>query len=118
MKLLLEEHHSPRVALQLTKAGFDVVPASGDDRCRGASDEDLLAIATAERRAVVTENVADFTALGARWSADGRAHAGIVLTHPVRFNRALRSYPETLVKALKVFLQEPPPTGDSWIWWL
>jgi Domain of unknown function (DUF5615) len=118
MKLLLDEHHSPRVALELTKAGFDVVAASGDDRCRGASDEDLLAMATAHRRAVVTENVADFMALGARWSADGRAHAGIVLTHPVRFNRALRSYPGILIKALKAFLQEPPSTGDSWVWWL
>ncbi len=118
MKLLLDEHHSPRIASELAKAGFDVVPASGDERCHGASDEELLAIATAEQRAVVTENVADFMALAARWSADGRAHAGIILTHPERFNRARRSYPGTLIKALKAFLHNPPPTGDSWTWWL
>jgi predicted nuclease of predicted toxin-antitoxin system len=118
MKLLLDEHHSPRIASELAKAGFDVVSANGDERCRGASDEDLLAMATSERRAVVTENIGDFMALAARWSSDGRPHAGIILTHPARFNRALRSYPGTLVKALKAFLQDSPPTGGSWIWWL
>jgi predicted nuclease of predicted toxin-antitoxin system len=118
MRLLLDEHHSPRVASELAKAGFDVVPASGDERCHGASDEELLAIATSEQRAVVTENVADFMLLAARWSAEGRVHAGIVITHPARFNRALRSYPGTLIKALKAFLQDSPPAGDSWIWWL
>lgn len=118
MKLLLDQHHSPRVASELAKAGFNVVAASRDDRWRGAGDEELLAIATTEQRAVVTENVADFMALSARWSVDGRAHAGIILTHPSRFNRALRSYPGTLINALKAFLQGPPPAGESWIWWL
>jgi len=118
MRLLLDEHHSPRVASELAKAGFDVVPASGDERFHGASDEELLAMAASEQRAVVTENVADFMVLAARWPAEGRVYAGIIITHPARFNRALRSYPGTLIKALKAFLQEPPPTGQSWIWWL
>jgi Domain of unknown function (DUF5615) len=118
MRLLLDEHHSPRVASQLAKAGFDVVAASGDDRCHGASDEELLMIATSEQRAVVTENVSDFMAMAAQWSIDGRAHAGIIVTHPARFNRALRSYPGSLIKALNAFLRNPPPTGESWIWWL
>ena len=47
---------------ELAKVGFDVVPARADERCHGASDEELLAIATSDQRAVVTENVADFMA--------------------------------------------------------
>jgi predicted nuclease of predicted toxin-antitoxin system len=61
MKLLLDEHHSPKVAAQLVKAGFDVVAASGHEHTRNVTDEELLAVATADDRVIVTENIADFT---------------------------------------------------------
>jgi hypothetical protein len=118
MKLLLDEHHSPRIAAELAKAGLDVVAASSRERSGNISDEDLLALAASEGRAVVTENIADFCLLGTRWTTEGRSHAGIVLTHPRKFNRARSSYPGSLIAALKNFLEEPPPLGESWVWWL
>jgi hypothetical protein len=118
MKLLLDEHHSPKIAAQLVKAGFDVVAASSQEHARNITDEELLAVATADDRVIVTENIADFTPLAAHWAADGRKHPGIIRTHPDRFNRSRASYPGSLIRALKVFLSAPPPPGDSWVWWL
>jgi predicted nuclease of predicted toxin-antitoxin system len=118
MKLLLDEHHSPKVAAQLVKAGFDVVAASSQDHTRNITDEDLLAVATDDDRVIVTENIADFAPLAARWAADGRKHPGIIVTHPAKFNRSRASYPGSLIRALKVFLSAPRPPGHSWVWWL
>jgi predicted nuclease of predicted toxin-antitoxin system len=118
VKLLLDEHHSPKVAAQLVKAGFDVVAASSQENTRNIVDEELLTAAAADNRAIVTENIADFIPLAARWAADRRAHSGIILTHPERFNRRRSSYPGSLVRALKAFLNDPPQSGDSWVWWL
>lgn len=115
MKLLLDEHHSPKIAAQLRKAGFDVVAASGQEHTRNLTDEALLAAAAAEERAVVTENIADFVALASNWAAEGRQHPGIILTHPEKFNRARTSYPGSLIQALKTFLNAPTPPGDSWV---
>lgn len=118
MKLLLDEHHSPKVAAQLIKSGFDVVAASEQEGTRNITDEQLLSAATADGRAVVTENVADFIPLASRWAGEGRHHVGIIVTHPARFNRSRSSYPGSLVRALKAFLTSPSPPGDSWVWWL
>jgi predicted nuclease of predicted toxin-antitoxin system len=118
VKLLLDEHHSPKVAAQLVKAGFDVVAASSQENTCNIVDEELLTAATADDRAIVTENIADFIPLAARWAADRRPHHGMILTHPERFNRRRSSYPGSLVRALKAFLNDPPHSGDSWVWWL
>ena len=63
MRLLLDEMHAPAVAVALTEAGFDVVAAAADPSLRGSSDADLLDHATATSRALVTENVSDFSVL-------------------------------------------------------
>jgi predicted nuclease of predicted toxin-antitoxin system len=118
MKLLLDEHQSPKVAAQLAKAGFDVVAASSQAHTRNITDEELLAVATADNRVIVTENIADFAPLAAHWAADGRTHPGIILTHPDKFNRSRASYPGSLIRALKVILSAPPPSDDSWVWWI
>jgi hypothetical protein len=110
VKLLLDEH-SPTVAAQLVKAGFDVVAASSHETTRNITDEELLTAATADNRAIVTENIADFIPLAARWAADRRAHPGIIVAHPEKFNRRRSSYPGSLVRALKAFLNDPRNPG-------
>jgi hypothetical protein len=62
--------------------------------------------------------VADFAPLARQWAAEGKAHAGLIFTNPRRFNRANLSYPGNLIATLREFLQNPPVTGESWIWWL
>lgn len=42
-------------------------------------DEEVLALGAQEGRVVATLNIGDFVALDARWKADGRNHAGLVL---------------------------------------
>jgi predicted nuclease of predicted toxin-antitoxin system len=120
VRLLLDEPHSPRVAEALRKAGFEVVAAGEDDATRNLSDADLLGLAAEAGRALVTGNARDFALLAVQWAAEGRPHAGIVLTHPEKFDRARSSYPGMLIAALEQFLTSPSPPvgGESWVYWL
>ena len=118
MRLLLDEMHAPAVAAALTEAGFDVVATAADPSLRGSPDADLLDHATATGRALVTENVGDFSVLAAARAVDGEPHAGLIFTNPTRFNRATLAYPGNLIAALQTFLDTPPVSGDSWIRWL
>jgi hypothetical protein len=110
VKLALDEHFPPEIARQLRLRGHDVVTArelvTGTDR----SDAELLARATAERRAVVTEDVADFVELHRAAVSSGRRHAGLVFTSPRRYPRTRRAIGR-LVSALEAFLYAHP--GDD-----
>ena len=118
MRLLLDEMHAPAVAVALTEAGFDVVATAADPSLRGSGDTDLLDHATATSRALVTENVSDFSVLSADRAVDGKPHTGLFFTNPSRFNRAALAYPGNLIVALRTFLDDPSISGDSWIRWL
>lgn len=118
MKLLLDEMHAPSVALQLIGESFDVVAVAAQPDLRGMADEELLVHATTERRALVTENVADFMPLATQWAGEHKTHSGLVFTNPGRFNRATLAYPGNLIASLREFLTHPPITRGSWIWWL
>lgn len=118
MRLLLDEMHAPAIADALTEVGFDVLAVAADPSLRGSSDADLLDHATATGRALVTENVSDFTALAAGRTAAGEPHAGVIFTNPRRFNRAALAYPGNLIAALEALLENPTATGDFWIRWL
>jgi hypothetical protein len=45
-----------------------------------APDEDQLAFAAAEGRAILTYNVRDFAPLHGQWLATGRPHAGVIVS--------------------------------------
>ncbi|MDQ6727091.1 MAG: DUF5615 family PIN-like protein [Actinomycetota bacterium] len=79
MRLALDNHYSPVIAQRLREAGHDVVAAieRGWER---EDDERILAICADEPRALLTNDVADFTAIYRRWAADGRAHSGLIFT--------------------------------------
>lgn len=77
-KLLLDEMLPASIAEQLVTAGLDVRAVSADPQLRGSSDMDLLEWATAEGRALVTDNIRDFMPLHAKWSALGRTHGGLL----------------------------------------
>ena len=118
MKLLLDEMHAPSVAVELAAGAFDVVAVAAHPDLRGVPDEELLAYATTEQRALVTENVADFMPLATQWAGQHNAHGGLIFTNPKRFNRATLAYPGNLIASLRELLTDPPITGKSWIWWL
>jgi hypothetical protein len=83
----------------------------------GLSDRELLGVATGERRAVVTENVADFAELHRQSVLAGDPHVGLVFTSPRRFPRTRRGIGK-LVRALEGLLTEGRPELEGQTWWL
>lgn len=85
-RLLLDEMLSPVIAERLREQGVDAVAVASRPDLRGRADAEVLAAAAAERRVLVTRNVADFMRLDAEWSSAGRKHPGIIgispATHP------------------------------------
>lgn len=63
MKLLLDEMLSPAIARELTARGHDVQAVAGHPEREPLSDPEVLALARAQQRAVVTNNVRDFRPL-------------------------------------------------------
>jgi predicted nuclease of predicted toxin-antitoxin system len=78
-KLYLDEHLSPRIAAQLRKYGFDVITLH-ERGMLSEDDDEQLAAAVSEQRAVVTCNFRDYVALGEEYAAGGMQHWGIILT--------------------------------------
>ena len=121
MRLLLDEMHSPAVAAHLRDRGHDAAAVKERADLIGLPDEDLLRAATADARAVVTENVKDFAALHRLISAAGQRHSGLVFTHSRRFPRSARNHVRVLAGALAVLLDEHGTMlseVESFIWWL
>jgi predicted nuclease of predicted toxin-antitoxin system len=79
VRFLLDEDISQRVAEGLRRRDVDAVSVHEAGRSgRRISDEEQLAYATAEGRAIVTYNRQDFQALDDAWRRVGRDHAGIL----------------------------------------
>lgn len=60
MRLLLDEMYPAALADQLRNRGHDVSAVTERREFRSLPDADLFAVAQQERRALVTENIADF----------------------------------------------------------
>jgi hypothetical protein len=103
VKLLLDVHHSPRAAERLRPGSHDVIAAADHPELAILSHEDFLRNATADDRAVVTENAKDFDRIVRSWVATGEHHAGVIFTSPRRFHRGSIAYPENLIVALTTF---------------
>ena len=110
MRLLLDEHLSPEIAVALRQRGHDVVAVAERPDLRRSADIAILAVAASEGRVVVTQNVRDFAALGARRLPSRKPHAGVVLVPRQRF-RGSRSGFGLLIRALAAFLDAHP--GDD-----
>ncbi len=119
MRLLLDEQHDRAVAERLRRDGHDVVAVTERAELRQLVDAELLRAATAERRAVVTEDVRDFTEAHRACIEQGESHFGIVFTSPRRFRRT-KSARRQLIGALRRFLHRYPRDDElrDSIYWL
>ena len=121
MKLLLDEMHAPAVAARLRASGHNAVAVKERPEMIGLPDRELLVLASAEGRALVTENVKDFAALHTSTLVAGERHAGLVFTHPRRFPRHARNHVAVLADALAQFVEANARRlrdVESFVWWL
>lgn len=110
MRLLLDEHLSgSRIGSELRAQGHDVRALNEDADEAGLEDEQVLALATAERRVLVTHDVTDFPRLLRDWAGAGRSHAGVILVYGVRPDEF-----KAIVAGVMRLLQEWPRQTD-WI---
>ncbi len=85
MRLLLDAHLSgPRIANPLRAKGHDVRAVSEEAGTEGLDDDEVLILATAERRILVTQDVSDFPGLLRDWAGAKRPHGGVVLIYGMR----------------------------------
>lgn len=88
MRLCLDQHYAPRIAAALRERGHDVISAEAESELRGLPDEELLSYCVRERRALVTENVADFMPLVHRLVTRGDEHYGLLFSSPASMPRS------------------------------
>ena len=87
MRLLLDEMHPAALASQLRARGHDVAAVTERPELRSLPDADISEVAQEEHRAVVTENIGDFTAIVDDLDSRGETHFGLVLIDPGKYPR-------------------------------
>ena len=111
MKLLLDERLSPVIARELCARGYDVETVAGHPERESLPDPEVLALARAERRAVVTNNVRDFRPLHVEAvMPGGSGHYGMIFM-PGNYKRA-KSDIGRIVAALEAKLTQYPGEED------
>ena len=85
MRVLLDAHLSGRrLGRLLERRGHDVVALSEEAKYAGLADDQVLMLATAERRVLMTRNSRDFAPILREWAEAARAHGGCVLIWTLR----------------------------------
>jgi predicted nuclease of predicted toxin-antitoxin system len=80
MRILLDAHISSRtVGKVLIQGGHDVRALDSEPELEGLSDPEVLDLAAAEDRVLVTANIRDFEPLLREWAGERRSHAGVIL---------------------------------------
>lgn len=119
MRLLLDEMIAAVVADQLRGRGHDVVAVQdrGYAHLRGIDDCVLAAHANDERRAVVTDNVADFIRCHQRRIESGLSHHGLLLFTNDTFPRHRHDlFVSQVIAALeRVLKTNPDDDASGWI---
>ena|ERR1700691_223173 len=100
---LLDEMFSDRIAQQLRDQGHDVISIVADPAWAGLPDEQVLAYAATEGRALVTANVKDFVPLDGRYRSAGQSHGGLILVSTKTFPQN-RSFPSAITASLAALL--------------
>ena len=110
MKLVLDHHCATAIAIQIRERGHDAV-AAVEQGWETETDESLLVMCEAQRRALVTNNVGDFTVIARQWAVEGRRQAGLVFTSDASMPRSRRTIGR-YVNALDDLLRSHPEDGS------
>jgi len=103
--LLLDEMFSDTIAQQLRVKGHDVISVVAHPALVALPDDQILAYATNEGRALVTANIKDFMPLDGRYRAAGQAHPGLIVVSTRTFPQN-RSFTTAIAAALEALLND------------
>jgi len=110
VRLLLDEMLSPVIARELQARGHDAEAVAGHPDREALSDPEVLALARAQRRAVVTNNVRDFRPLHVEAvMPGGPGHYGMIFM--AGNYRRTRSDTGRIIVALEAKIRQYP--GDE-----
>jgi hypothetical protein len=115
--ILLDEMFSGIIAGQLRAKGHDAQAVVTDPALISLPDDQVLARATAARRASVTANIKDFLPLDAQYRAAGQTHAGLILVSTKTFTQD-RTYTTAITSALAALLDKPGQIQDGHVLFL
>jgi hypothetical protein len=107
VKLLLDQHYPPAIAKELRDRGHDAIAVAEEPRLRNRSDREVWSHALAEQRALLTEDVRDFTRLAREWALAGEQHFGVIFGSPRSMPRRAGTI-GLFVERLDAFLRERP----------
>ena len=119
MRLLLDEMLSPAIARDLRAHGHDAEPVAGHPDRDTLSDPEVLTLARAGHRAVVTNNLRDFRPLhNEAISPGGAGHFGMIIM-PGSYRRT-RADTGKIVAALEAVPRQYPgdsdlANGEAWL---
>ncbi|HEY2767094.1 MAG TPA: DUF5615 family PIN-like protein [Solirubrobacteraceae bacterium] len=113
MRLLIDEMYPPVIAERLRELGHDVSAVTERLELRGLADIEIFAVAQQEQRAVVTENIADFSVIADGYDERARNHHGLVLVPPGSYRRGNPRTVGRIVVALERRLSESPETNAT-----
>jgi predicted nuclease of predicted toxin-antitoxin system len=111
VKLLLDETLSPAIARKLRAHGHDAEAVAGHPEREALSDPEVLALARAEHRAVVTNNLRDFRPLHHEAiTPGGPGHHGMIFI-PGNYRRT-RDDTGKIITALELLLTQHAGDAD------
>ena len=110
MRLLLDAHVSgKRVGEALRARGHDVRALDEERQLEGLADDEVLALAAADERVLVTHNVADFPTILRAWAEAARSHTGVILVYGIDHSEF------DLVARCLERLFELRPSQEAWL---
>jgi len=116
MRILLDAHISGRsVGRALTESSHEVRAFDSEIELEGLSDPEVLELAAAEGRVLVTANVRDFEPLLREWAGEGRLHAGVILVPASVKNEAFGVLISGVQKTLADITQEEWIDRVEWL---
>jgi Domain of unknown function (DUF5615) len=115
--LLLDEMFSGIIAEQLRAKGHNVLAVVADPALVGLADDQILAHASAAKRALVTASIKDFIPLDARYRAASQTHAGLILVSARTFPQD-RTFTTAIISALSALLDQPSQIQPGQVFFL
>lgn len=115
MKALLDEQLSSAIAAELRSRGLDVEAVTERPELVRKSDDEIVACAALEGRAVVTNNVKDFRPIVAKRLLEGQSHGGLILL-PARRSRTRAATVGLADRIEAIMRANPDGVADSERW--